>query len=124
MTRYFVASLIGLMVFAQSAWADLDGDDLGRYQVVPGAVVPGKSGKPKSQTILVDTSTGETWVLMADAKSGGKAGAVWVPVRIMPPDGSQTAKPVSKTRVQESSTSGETIRRRTRPLDFDYENDP
>lgn len=124
MTRYFVASLIGLMVFAQSAWADLDGDDLGRYQIVPGAVVPGKAGKATAKTMLIDTSTGETWVLMADAKSGGKAGAVWVQVKIMTPDGKQTARSVSGTRVQESSTSDERIRRRTRPLNFDYENDP
>lgn len=124
MTRYFVASLIGLMVFAQSAWADLDGNDLGRYEVVPGAVMPGKAGKPTSRTMLVDTSTGETWILVADAKSGGKAGAVWVPVRIMSHDGKQTASSVRKSRVQESSTSDEKIRRRTRPLNFDYENDP
>ena len=124
MTRYFVASLIGLMVFTQSAWADLDGDDLGRYQIVPGAVVPGKAGKATTKTMLIDTSTGETWVLMADAKSGGKAGAVWVQVKIMAHDGKQTARSVSGTRVQESSTSDEKIRRRTRPLHFDYENDP
>lgn len=121
MTRYLVAGLIGLMVFAQGAWANLDGKDLGRYQVIPNAAVPGKA---KAQTILLDTSTGETWVLMSDAKAGGKAGAIWVSVKIMSPDGKQTTKSAGGSRVQESSTSGERIRRRTRPLNFDYDSDP
>ncbi len=77
MTRLVVACLMGVMIFIQASQAEADA---GRFEVIPGAQVPGQDGEIRQQSILLDSATGQTWVLSPAKRSGEGPAARWVPI--------------------------------------------
>ena len=86
MNRWFFSCLAGTLFLAEAAWAGEDGADLGRYRVIPNAMVPGKSGKLQEQAVLLDSATGRTWVVTPGAGKGPSPGPLWVPMEIKTED--------------------------------------
>lgn len=86
MNRWFFLCLAGTVFLAKVAWAGEDGADLGRYRVIPNAMVPGKSGKLQEQAILLDSATGRTWVITPGARKGSPSGPLWVPMEVKTED--------------------------------------
>lgn len=127
MFRSTLASLVGFVCLAQTAWASDQPADVGRYQVIPDALVPGKGGKLKERTVLLDSATGRTWLIAPGAQQGKSSEPVWVPIDVERPkqtnttwssDDPETAiNPIPNT-VNRPSTS--------KPLPFqrEYDDDP
>ncbi len=126
MIRPTLASFVGVLILAQTAWAD--GGEVGRYQVIPDALVPGKGGKPQERTVLLDSATGRTWLIAPGAQRGKSARPIWVPIEIEPADRSHSAA--------RSGTGSGTVtapkpnaakrfpKRETLPFQREYDDDP
>ncbi|MDJ0943726.1 MAG: hypothetical protein QNJ30_09685 [Kiloniellales bacterium] len=82
MLRYLFVSLFTLISVLGPAWSDDGTHDPGRFQVIPGAQVPDRTGKPRSRTILLDTATGRTWTLAPSAVSDDPRRATWMPIPV------------------------------------------
>ena len=82
MVRYLFVLIITSLSVLAPAWSDDGARDSGRYQVIPDAQVPDRAGKPRSQTILLDTATGRTWTLAPSAVSDDPRRATWMPIPV------------------------------------------
>ena len=128
MTRLFLGTLTAVLLTAQPvsgpAWAEDPNPDLGRYQVIPSAMVPDQTGKPRDKTILLDTATGRTWVITHGKSTGATAGPLWQPLPVKEDETeATTGTAVAPQAVQETQAEPEPQRRRSR-IHWDYENDP
>ena len=82
MSRYLIVSIVTFLLAAAPAWSDDDVRGVGRYQVIPDAQVPDRSGKLRAQTILIDTATGRTWTLAPGSGTDDALRATWTPIPI------------------------------------------
>lgn len=131
MSRLVLALLAGMFFLAQAAAADQRKGEPGRYQVIPGAAVPGKGGKVSQKPILLDTATGQTWVLSSSPGFGGLPGPLWEPLRMKPIEPVKAAAKVpskvkTKTAVsRKAATPAKPAKRPPGPFDrYDYDDNP
>ena len=82
MIRYLVVSTLTFLLALAPAWSDDEIRGASRYQVVPDAQVPDRTGKPRAQTILIDTVTGRTWTLAPGTGSNDALRATWTPIPV------------------------------------------
>jgi hypothetical protein len=73
MTRWRIPAASATLLLAAVSSAVAEDEVRGRFQAVAGGIAASE-GVPATTTILVDTHTGQTWIL-----AGGEA-AEWVPV--------------------------------------------
>lgn len=128
MFRLVIQSLVGIAFLAQTAWANDAGADVGRYQVIPDALVPGKGGKPQERTILLDSATGRTWLIAPGAQPGTSSRPMWVPIEVAIPDQASDAAwsgddPETAT-ISKSNAANRPPARETLPFQREYEDDP
>lgn len=123
--RPTLASFVGVLFLAQTAWADTD---VGRYRVIPDALVPGKGGKPQGRTVLLDSATGRTWLIAPSGRQGKSSRPIWVPIEIEPADRSNSAArsgnrsgavTAPKPNAAKRSPKGKTL-----PFQREYDDDP
>lgn len=128
MIRPTLASLVGILFVAQTAWAADREADIGRYQVVPDALVPGKGGKPQERTVLLDSATGETWLMSPGAQQGKSSRPIWVPIEVEVPDQANTATWSSgdpkKATVPRSNAAKRPKTKKPLPFQREYDDDP
>ena len=108
MSRLVLASLAGMLFLAQAAAADQSKGEPGRYQVIPGAEVPAKGGKVSQKAILLDTATGQTWVLSLGTEFGGLPGPLWKPLRVKPAEPAKASAKGTNKAVPASSQKAST----------------
>lgn len=70
--------LLSQAVVAGESWAESD-----RYTLVPNAQVPNAKGQGEARAVLVDSKTGQTWVMVRDENAGSGAALKWVPIDIV-----------------------------------------
>ena len=129
MSRLVLASLAGMLFLAQAAAADQSKGEPGGYQVIPGAEVPAKGGKVSQKAILLDTATGQTWVLSLGTQFGGLPRPLWEPLTMKPSEPAKAAaKVTSKTKAavsQKTSNPPKPAKRQPGPFDrYDYDDNP
>lgn len=130
MTRQAVAILAGVLLLAEAAWADQSPGSPGRYQVIPDAMVPGKGTKPNERAVLLDSATGQTWILAPGPGFGGLPGPVWIPLVMQPTDRAErsakpSAAPKSANKQQAVGKPQPAPNWLERPFDrFEYEDNP
>ncbi len=128
MIRYLSVSALTFLLIQAPAWADDDISDAGRYQVISGAQMTDRNGKPRPQTILLDTATGRTWTLAPDATSDAARRLTWLPIPVQSFDsqqalagpGSENAKARRQDTRNRDKRQGEGYRERL----WNYERDP
>ena len=123
MTRSRLA-LLGALVMAQAVWAGAAAADVGRYQLIPDALVPGKGGKLQERTVLLDTTSGLTWMIApggADAKS---AKPRWVPLEMEGFEPVEAAGDSGRNTIQRSYASPRPVTRGGQPFNWHYDTDP
>lgn len=124
MTRVIFASLVGSLVLAQAAWAAEDSEKLGRFQVIPNAMVPSSSGEAQEQAVLLDSATGQTWLIEPSDKSGPH----WRQIQVMVGDRVGTlAESVEQAEKSVESTTFTAKPVTTKPSHrpgWDYDADP
>ena len=125
MNRPLAGFLMGTAMLAQAALASSGASaDVGRYQLVPNAMVPNKSGEMQEQTVLLDTSTGRTWHLGNSAQSGSGKGPRWVPLDITFADRVNAAANTPKPAERRAADTKPIYNMRNKRLGEDYDNDP
>lgn len=128
MLRPTLASLVGVVCLAQTAWASDQHADVGRYQVIPDALVPGKGGKLQERAVLLDSVTGQTWLIAPEAQQGRSAAPVWVPIEMELPKRSNTATWSNDDPETATNPIPNTVNRPSisKPLPFqrEYDDDP
>ncbi len=128
MIRPIVASIVGGLCLVQTAWASDDRADVGRYQVVPDALVPGKGGKLQERTLLLDSATGQTWLMAPGAQRGKSPRPIWVPLDLEHADRTNSAarsseNPDSAT-IPKSKAAKRPPTRESLPFQREYDDDP
>lgn len=103
MSRLVLALFAATLFLAGTASADQSKNEPGRYEVIPNAEVPDKGGKVSQKAILLDSSTGRTWVLSPSGEFGGLPGPLWQPLKMKPSKPVQaSASSTSKAKVPSS----------------------
>ena len=115
---------MGAAVLSQAVFAPDASADVGRYQLVPNALVPNQSGKMQEATVLLDTSTGRTWRLGLGAQSGQAKGPRWVPLDITFADRVSSSAAATKPAERRAPDTAPTFKSRQNRLGEDYDNDP
>ena len=108
MTRWVFLCLAGTLILTEPARAGDHEAGAGRYQVIPDGMVPGKNGKPQERTILLDSSSGRTWILVPGSGKGSSSRPHWVPMELRIRDrvevSTDSAKPATALKPKEVNT--------------------
>ena len=128
MIRPTLASFVGVLFLAQSAWAAGDEAEVGRYQVIPDALVPGKGGKLQERTVLLDSATGRTWLIAPGATPSKSSRPIWVPIEIELADRSNSAARSGNgsgaVTAPKPKAAKRPPKRETLPFQREYDDDP
>ena len=128
MNRLFFAFIAATLLVVHPIRAMADEEGVGRFQLIPGVTVPGKSAKARERTVLLDSITGRTWVLVPGAVHGDEPGPLWMPIKVKSETKDQElAKSPLDANERDNQQASDTGRRHRNRLkrDFDdYDDDP
>ena len=82
MSKSALSVIAGSLLLSQAVAASDSWAESGRYSLVPDAQVPNAQGKSETRAVLLDSKTGQTWVMVRDDNAGSGAAMKWVPIDI------------------------------------------
>ena len=125
MSKSACSLVIGSVLLSQAVAVGEGHAEPGRYQLIPNAQIPGAAGSSETRSVLLDSSSGQTWIMVQDDKGDGTM--TWVPVDINFKE--QASRAPAQSGYQLSTQSANPNRakaefdRRNLPLHL-YDNDP
>ncbi len=127
MVRLIIVSVFGAVSLAQTASAADNPAEMGRYQVIPDALVPGKGGKVQERTIMLDSATGRTWLIAPGTQAEASNRPMWIPIEVEMPKRTNAASwseddPETATIPKPNANRPPT--RETLPFQREYDDDP
>lgn len=125
MIRWIFFFLAATLILPESTWAGDDDSGVGRYQVIPGALVPGTNGRPQEQALLLDSATGRTWILTPGAGKGPASRPLWVPMELRIRErvevSTDSPKPATSPQPNRAKTP---VGQRSNQRGYDYDDNP
>ena len=127
MSKSACSLVIGSVLLSQTVAVGPGHAEPGRYQLIPNVQIPGAAGGLETRSVLLDSGSGQTWIMVPNDDGDSDSAMTWVPVAISFKGQAQRApsQPAYQLTTQSADPSAAKADsdRRTLRLRF-YDNDP